>query len=284
MKIIYKTAFVLLVYVLLQSRSGGPASLESLQVTGAPGSTGLATGQPGTCANINCHSGGTFNPSLSIQLLEGANAVTKYEPGKTYTLRIVNTPANGNPARYGFQAVALNAANAQAGDWGNPGTGKKVATVGGRKYVEHSTPAVSGTFEVPWVAPSAGTGKVNFYAAGLAANNNSTTTGDATANAVLEVEEEPVSSTANLQKEYNGMVIAPNPVSDFLNLQITSRSAGAHTIRILDIQGGVHRVVPVTLRVGLNRSEIAVNDLPPGIYIVQLCGEGHLHAAQMLKI
>ncbi len=278
-KKVYKIVALLVLYVVLQSRSGGPGSVGNLQVTGAPGSTGSA----GTCANTGCHSGGSFNPALNIQLLDGADPVVKYEPGKTYTLRVATTAGSGSPARYGFQAVALNAANNQAGDWGSPGAGKQVTTLSGRKYIEHNAPSSSGTFEMPWIAPATGAGAVTFYSAGIAANNNGTTTGDSVAKNSLTVEEEAVSGTGNLQEEFASMVVAPNPVNDFINLQIISRNAGDHKLRIFDVNGALLKVTPVSLRVGANQENIPVSDLNPGLYIIQLCGEGHQAAVQILK-
>lgn len=279
-KKVYKIAALLVLYVVLQSRSGGPGSVQNLQVTGAPGSTGNA----GTCGNTGCHAGGSFNPALSIQLLDGANPVVKYEPGKSYTLRVTNTPGSGTPPRFGFQAVALNAANAQTGDWGAPGAGKQVVTLSSRKYIEHSAPASTGTFEMPWIAPASGAGTVTFYSASTAANNNGAASGDAVASTSLAVEEGAINNTSTLQKEYASLLVLPNPVNDMLNLQITSRTAGNHKIRIIDVNGAVLKEAPASLQVGVNRAEIPVSDLTPGLYIVQLCGDEHMAAVQMLKL
>lgn len=283
-KNIYKISALLVLYVVLQSRSGGPGAVQSLQVTGAPGSTGMAAGQPGTCANTGCHVSNSFNPSVSLQLLEAGNPVTNYEPGKTYTLRVVTTPGTGNPARYGFQAVALNGANAQAGEWDSPGAGKQLTSLGNRTYVEHSAPSASNSFEMPWIAPAASTGTVTFYSASIASNNNSTSSGDGVASASLAVEESGVNNTSSQQKAYASISILPNPVVDQLHLQITSRVAGSYKIRIINAGGTLTKEIPATLQIGINRTEVQVPDLVPGCYIVQLCGGGQLAAAKMLKI
>lgn len=278
-KNIYKIAGILILYIVLQGRSAGPGTVDSLQVTGAPGSTGNA----GTCGNTGCHTQGSFNPSLSMSLFDNGNLVAKYEPGKTYTLRLTNSPIQGIPAGYGFQAVALNSSNQQAGDWGAPGAGRQVVTLGGRKYIEHSTPAANGVIELPWIAPASGTGTVTFYAASLASNLNGSISGDGVAKNTLIIQESGVSNVSFTEKEFATMNVFPNPVHETLNIQIISRAAGPHKIRLIDVRGAVVQTESVTLQVGTNLRSFPVGNLAPGLYLVQLCGDGHLAAAQLLK-
>ena len=278
-KNIYKIAGILILFVVLQSRSGGPGGVANLQVTGAPGSTGAQ----GTCANAGCHTQGSFNPTLAMSLFDGGSLVAKYEPGKTYTLKITNSPTQGIPSGYGFQAVALNSSDMQAGDWGTPGAGMQVVDLSSRKYIEHKESASNGIFELSWVAPAAGTGDVTFYAASLAANLNGAATGDGVAKNSLVITEAGVSSVSSSDKEYDSMKVLPNPVHELMTLQIVSRTAGNHKIRVIDVRGAVVQTEPVNLQVGSNQAVFPVGNLAPGLYIVQLCGDDHMAATQMLK-
>lgn len=282
-KNIYKIAGILLLYIVLQSRAAGPGSAQNLQVTGAPGSTGIAGGQPGTCANIGCHTEGAFSPTLSMSLFEGTNLVAKYEPGKAYTLKITNSPIQGIPDRYGFQAVALTATNTQAGDWGPPGQGNHVTTISNRKYIEHSAPKTTGIFELPWIAPAAGTGTVKFYAASIASNNNNNVEGDGTTKNSLEITESGVNSTNTANRDFASMKLTPNPVDANMYLQINSVKAGNHQLRIVDMAGAVLKTSDVSLQAGENQVSLPVAELASGLYLVQLCGDGHMAAVQMLK-
>jgi hypothetical protein len=221
---------------------------------------------------------------MAMSLFENGNLVIAYEPGKEYTLRLTTSPTQGNPQEYGFQAVALNTGNQQAGDWGAPGTGKQVVTLGGRKYIEHSAPSNNGVFELPWIAPAAGTGDVTFYAASVAANNNSQATGDGTAKISLTIQEGGTNSVFEPNAAYATLKVMPNPVGDMLNLQITNRSAGNYKLRFFKTTGELAKVEPINLAPGLNNAAFGVADLAPGLYIVQLCGqEQHVAATQMLK-
>lgn len=274
-KNIYTIAGILGLFILLQSKAGGPATQQNLRVTGAPGE--------GTCANTSCHTAGAFGPLVAMSLFDGDNLTIKYDPGKTYTLKIINSPTSGTPARYGFQAVSLSATNVQAGAWGTTPVGMAQKTVSGRKYIEHSAPAVNGVFEMPWVAPAAGTGAVTFYAASNATNNNNQTSGDGTATNSLVIQENGVSNTGEPFQDFATLEVMPNPVSDMLNLRITSRLAGEHKINIFSATGAMLKTVPVNLQAGQTTTTIPVSELAPGLYLVQLCGSGHMAAVQMLK-
>lgn len=278
---VYKIAALLVVYVVLQSRSGGPGGVANLQVSGAPGSTG----SKGTCANTGCHTAGAFDPSLSIELLNGTDPVTEYTPGQTYTLRITNNPGNGTPVRYGFQAVALNSSDTQAGDWGDVGSGKLTVTLSGRKYVEHSAPSPGNTFEMEWIAPDAGTGDVTFYSASLAANGNNATSGDGTANNSLTIAEGNINATSDSQKPLAGMRLVHNPViDDEIRLQIESLQSGEFQLRLLDLSGNLLHKENLTLSAGLQEHVIPVASLSSGVYIAQLSGKGNLTAVRVVKI
>lgn len=279
---VYKIAGLIVLYIALQSRAGGPGLVNNppLQVTGAPGSTG----SQGTCANLGCHVQGSFNPMLSMGFFENGNLAAKWEPGKEYTLRLTISATQGTPSRYGFQAVALNEANLQAGNWEDPGTGKHLVTLSNRQYVEHSAPMTASVIELPWKAPSSGADTVTFYAAALAANNNNSTSGDGVAKNKLVIPSANLSSVSGPVQEYARLEILPNPVGDWLNLEITNRSPGTYQLRFFTTTGELARVEPVQLVPGMNRLSFGVGELSPGLYVLQLAGStGHVAAVQMLK-
>ena len=148
--------------------------------SGGPGTGGLGdrTGSPVSSATCtSCHSGGSYGASISIQFLDGANPVTSYLPGNSYN--IVYT-INGSSPGFGFQGGVLVASNnAGAGTFSSPVGNTQFVTISGRPYIEHvNGPSTVGDFGATWTAPASGTGTVNFYAIGLAANSNGGTSGD----------------------------------------------------------------------------------------------------------
>ena len=59
--------------------------------------------------------------------------------------------------------------------------------------------------------------------------------------------------------------------------------SGEHQVRVIDITGKVMETIAVSLQSGEQVATVPVGHLPPGLYVVQLCGDGHLAATQMLK-
>lgn len=170
---------------LFTSSSGGRASAAGSANTGAPGETTTCSG---------CHSGGSYNPSISIQIFQQGTttAVTQYTAGTTYDMK-VTLSASGSPGGYGFQMVALkNTGNTNAGTWSSPGSNTKIASVGTRSYVEHgvnSTFSATNNFTMKWTAPAAGTGAVTFYSAGNVVNGTGNTSGDSPVAGTLSITE-----------------------------------------------------------------------------------------------
>ncbi len=274
---IYKITTLLALYVLLQGRSTGPGSTGNLQVTGAPGSTG----NPGTCANGGCHDDGQFDAATKVLLLEGTDTVDAYEPGKTYTLQVFSLGTGAS--RFGFQAVALDAADIQAGTWGSPGSGKKITTLGGRKYLEHSTPAASGLFEAPWEAPVAGTGPVSFFAATAAVNNNGNANGDGAANSVLTIPEAEINTTGNLAAPAGSLLAYPNPAHTHTSLLTDAPAAGTYRLQVVDRNGHLLREQSVLVRAGVQSLPLDLHDLPAGWYTVRLADHRSVMTTRLIR-
>jgi hypothetical protein len=142
------------------------------------------TGAPGEQTCIQCHSG-TLNSGPGSITISGVPET--YEPNQVITLTVrVQHP---DRRRWGFEITALDGENNKAGTLAPVNRNvTKVANgtgnLAGRAYVEQTT---NGTFagqaqgaewEVKWTAPDHDVGRVTFYAAGNAANNNNASSGD----------------------------------------------------------------------------------------------------------
>ncbi len=140
-------------------------------LTGAPGE--------GTCAN--CHiqgSSGGLGGSISISGLPGT-----ITPNATYPLVITvfnNSVPLSSADRAGFEVVALDGNNGNAGTFSSPGAG---STLNGspKNYWKHSMAKSFGgggsvTWTVNWKAPASAPGNViNMYYAGIIADNGNNT-------------------------------------------------------------------------------------------------------------
>jgi hypothetical protein len=68
--------------------------------------------------------------------------------------------------------------------------------------------------------------------------------------------------------------IWPNPAADRLSVAFTSSGAGPVRVRILDVTGRVRRVESAGAGPGDGRFEIAIDSLPPGVYVARLDMDG----------
>lgn len=119
-----------------------------------------------------CHSG-SLNPSGGSLSLTGT---TSYYPGKVYTIGVAVTGGTV----YGFEMTAVRSTATSTAGGTFSGTGFNITTSSGLSYARHSPKTSSGTWSVSWTAPSTNVGNVTLYAAGVAANNNSSNSGDKT--------------------------------------------------------------------------------------------------------
>jgi hypothetical protein len=149
------------------------------------GLTGASWDNSGRTCN-SCHSGGSYNPTTQITLLNGSTPVTQYVPGTAYTVQVKITSASGAP-KYSFAVMcATTSAHTNINKWGTMPTGVANHTVSARNYVEQTSartatstsPTSNYILSIPWTAPLAGTGSVTFYAEGMAVNGTGNTAGD----------------------------------------------------------------------------------------------------------
>ena len=216
-------AWAALAFVVWSNSSGPSAGLGN--VTGASGSS---------C--IGCHGGtsfGTITPSVEILDANGQAAIN-YEAGQTYRLTVAINNSSGSPAGFGFQMVAWNSSNQDAGSFSNPTTDVRVNTVQGRQYVEHNRRSSNNTFSFDWTAPAANTGRVRFFVAGIAANGNNSSSGDGAGTSSFDLEESGNPSTSLQQNNSLALSIFPNPSSELIHVR--GLAQGAY-IKIYDTQG-----------------------------------------------
>jgi len=145
------------------------------------------TGAPGelTCNMAGCHNSFATNSGSGALSLTGLPA--NYTPNQEINLTVTLNQANR--ALYGFELTALDEQNRRAGELivtDTSRTQRITGVVGGalREYIQHnfngSSPngANQASWNFRWKAPAQSVGRVTFYIAGNAANNDGTAFGD----------------------------------------------------------------------------------------------------------
>lgn len=264
MKFIYLLFSCLFVTVLFLANSGGAGAQQGIDRTGSP--VGV-----GSCAS--CHNNGTFAPTLKVELLDGTDIVTTYQPGKDYQLSILIEATNGTPSGYGFQAVALSGTdNVGTGTFAEPGIGKTLTTINGRTYVEQSETSNENIFLLDWTAPQEDVGDISFYVGANAGDGSGTTSGDVgvSLDVPLTLSFSTVSTVADFQKGILDLKILGNPIGSQIELLLNTKAQGNYLLEVFNRQGQVVKSMQQQLLKGQQQISVAASSLPSGVYFLRL--------------
>ena len=173
-------------YFIFAGNSNGRATVANSGNTGAPGET--------TCGQ--CHNGGNYNASVTVQMFaQGATVpTTQFFPGNTYTVKVTVNNAMGSPFGYGFQFTALTDADSSPiSGYSSLASNVKQKTItiqnafNGRTYLEHNGVTSNNLFQFSWTAPANLNEPVTFFASGNVVNGSGNTSGDATNSTSLTI-------------------------------------------------------------------------------------------------
>lgn len=150
------------------------------------GSPSGNTAAPGENSCARCHDG-TMNDGSGSVVISGVPDV--YQPDQEYTLTV--RVSHGSFHLWGFQLTALDSSNRGVGTFRiiDSTTTRKLngsGALSGRAYVDqtqsgmHDGQSGNASWQVAWKAPAADAGRLTFYVAGLAANDNGSSSGDST--------------------------------------------------------------------------------------------------------
>ncbi|GEM_PF-2955745 len=128
------------------------------------------TGSPGDGSNCaSCHSGTAQSNSSSLTLTGLPSG--GWRPNTQYNL----TLALSAGSKFGFEITSEKSDNSKVGSW-SAGSNNQVIS---SNWVGHSNAnTTTNQWSFTWTAPSGGSGAITYYAAGNAANNNGSTSGD----------------------------------------------------------------------------------------------------------
>jgi uncharacterized protein (TIGR03437 family) len=140
------------------------------------------TGAPSESNCTECHFGGGPNTGGGTLSITGLPAT--YTAGQEITVTV--TISQPGRSRFGFELTAINDGGSAAGTISVTDSTRTQEQVGpnGRMYILHTAagtnPTGPGTnsWSFKWTAPATSTGKVTFYTASNAANNDGAQTGD----------------------------------------------------------------------------------------------------------
>jgi len=242
-----------------------------------------------TCVQSGCHGGSVLTPGPSdVTLSIGTgtpstplNASFEYVAGTQYNIAML---LNSSTGRYGFQIVALNGSNAQAGTMtvSNAAT-TKINTSAGRQYMGHLNASTTKNWAFKWTAPAATTGPVTFYYCYATEDGD----GDPGSNVIYKssVTINPsASAIADISEKVNDLKIFPNPVSNELGMAFNLKQNSEVSVQLYTIDGKlVNQLINQKMNAGPVSEQFNISMLQPGIYLVNLTVDGITATRKIFK-
>jgi hypothetical protein len=247
--------------ILAHSNSGGaPAGR-----TGAPGET--------TCNNAGCHNSFDLNSGPGALSIE---APTTYTPGEPLDLT-VRLEQQGI-SRFGFQVSVRDADRNQVGRFELVDTGETRFASQDDNYVTHRFAGTNQTdvaeWAIRWIPPDEGVGPVTFYAAGNAANNNGTSSGDQVYTTTEEVGQGDANTAlddATTPAHFTLRSVYPNPTRTEARIDYELPRPGPVTVTLHDALGRQVQSLPLGMQAaGAHQAVLDVADLAPGVYLCEV--------------
>jgi len=199
--------------------------------------------------------------------------VEGYSPGVTYTITLSTTDAN--TSKMGFQITAETPA-AKAGVWVI--TNSTRTQLKGPSAVSHTAAGTDpigtpNSWTMDWVAPVAGTGTLNFFAAVNASDASNTNQGDVIYKTQLTVNESNVGIAENFYTTVGN--VYPNPANQMINLDVPLHSQ----VKVFDNMGRM--VIWATAET--QKLTLDISALEKGIYYVNIILDGQYASRSFIK-
>lgn len=188
------------------------------------------TGAPGEGNCTDCHSGNTLSAAGAVDYTFSEAA--GYLPSETYNITLTNITSSKN----GFQMTILNDKDEAAGTF-TAGTNSRIASSGGRNYINHSASQNVTDWDFQWTAPSTDMGSLTVYYAFNETNQNGSNSGD-----VIYLGQETISTAANIgltkhQKIDRNYSVFVNQLDQTLNLNYKVANSSKTILQLIDMSG-----------------------------------------------
>ena len=216
------------------------------------------TGAPFDGHCNSCHTGN--NPNGFNGTVEITGMPTAVLPNTVYPLMLTMTPTAGNPFRGGFQLVAVDGNNLNAGNLATVNTQCGTEMSSGREYIEHRgaknfTGGGPASWSFNWTSPATANGaQIKFFFIGNFGNNDGDDTGD-----------RPIAFSSTYS--FNGpSEPVTASISSFSNVTCNGAANGTVTVTA---SGGT---APYTYAWNNGQTTATAVNLGPGTYTVTVTG------------
>lgn len=229
------------------------------------------TGAPGEGNCTGCHGGMANSDTAGSVRIRVVGNPPKYFPGATYDIEVTTRYPGGG--KFGFALAARMGGKAFIPVGKLSGSSDMQVT----DYITHTNKSNkasnSKTWNFTWQAPVDGTEPITLYAAGVAANNDGTNSGDLVytdsfafaAPFGTGVQENDLLSIAQLY---------PNPTRDVLHIAGNTREEGNLELELMALNGKIVYAEPIVVQKGSYRHMVKIpSELPAGVYYLRVRNE-----------
>lgn len=271
--------------VLVSSRPEGDVPLSS----GAPIGSTNAPGEL-TCGKAGCHTGDdNINTGSGVLSISSQQDISKYIPGATYDITV--SLEQSGIDRFGYSVTVLDENSNKAGTLTVTDAARTQIFQGaqqftGRDYMTYRMIGTNpysknkGQWSFKWTAPATNVGKITFYAAGIAANNDATHYGDQVYTTTMSAMSVPA-GVDNIHGASASFTVYPNPVKDYMLVQFANKMSGTFQYNLYNTEG---KLVKEYTQPAGNNIPLPVNGLPAGTYYLKIQGAGFSATEKVLLI
>ena len=214
-----------------------------------------------------CHSGPS--PIVLPGLLSSNIPPSGYVPGNTYI--ITASIARPGHIKFGFEVSPQDSLGALFGTIVITDTTTQLVG-SGNEYITHTTAGTSGinnkSWSFNWIAPSVGTGSVQFYGAFLATNANGTSAGDTVLLSTLLMNEN-INSVSDNHHEFFIITVYPNPATSSITIEGATQSEKVR-YSICNPIGAEIKSGEIISNGNSYSGKISLSDISSGIYYLKV--------------
>jgi len=241
------------------------------------------TGAPGEGTCNSCHTGNA--PIQGLVTIEGISE--RVNPGETYDITVRSSVSSGSASRAGFQLVALNQNNQNAGTLSDPGANVAFDMFNNKRYAEHR-PAKNldgnqeAVFQFKWTAPEENEGEaITFYVASVLANGNGGSSGDRVVTNSFSTLLEAATNTVE-PNFAQSIKTYPNPASNYIAVESSGLEINQKIHLILTDSRGAIKYRSVANANSIH--EILIQNFPSGIYFLSIQSGAQIYQQKIIKI
>ena len=244
----------------------------------APASSSGAPGEV-DCTTSGCHESFALNIGQGTAAISIENGATSYIPSKTYNIIVETSFPNLN--RFGFQLVAIkdkdssNVGTLSCTEQSRTQIIKGADKLASRNYMTYtfdgSTALSKGNnkWQFNWTAPAADEGKITFYLATIAADDNGSDLGDYCYTKSSTLNSSPLGITSESNNDFK-LDIYPNPAKDKITISYYIEKANNIVVELYDIHGNRIQQYSSKSSSGKQSTELFMKDYDSGIYFIKL--------------